>query len=784
MFRKRLYLLIVVLVAISVSLVACAKAEPTQAPAAATPVPPTATPVPPTATPEPAEPTATAAPEPTATEAPPAVYKIGTNAEYPPFENVDEAGEIVGFDVDLITAIAEASGFEFEWVNTRWDGIFVALQSGEFDAVISAATITDERAEIVNFSDPYFNAGQMIVVRAGEAEIEGPEDLAGKKAGVQLGTTGDIWLTEQTQAEVVRFDENTLAFQSLANGDVDAAVADGPTAVDIVKANPEMMLKVLPDVYTEEFYGIAVNKDRADLLQAINAGLAAVRADGTYDAIYDKWFAVPESAAAGEGVLVLGTTDKVTVLDPADSYDFHTWEIHHNTMDTLLHYIPGTTSLEPGLAAEMPEVSEDGLEYTFKLLEGVEFPDGAPFNAEAVKWSIDRVFALEGDPNWLVTSFVESVEVVDEYTIKFTLVAPISYFPLLVATQPYSPISPNCYSEDAFDADSMCGGVGPYQITKWERDVEMVLEAYDGYPGAAPMTPKVIVKYYADATTMRLAVESGEIDIATKTLNPTDYADLEEAGELQVIEGPGAQIRYVCFNVTTPPFDQPEVRQAIASAVDRDAVTSIAFQGTHQSLYSMVPMGMWSHLDAFGQRDLDLTKELLTGAGYSEDNKLEMDLWWTPTHYGPTEADVTTVLKDNLEETGMITVNLQNTEWATYKEYINAGSMPVFMLGWYPDYLDPDNYTWSWAHSSAADDMGIFYASDEMDGLLESAQVMVPVDSDERKAVYEAAQELWTVDVPTIPLTQGSLLVVGQPNIQGIVLDPNMLFHYFLLYAE
>ena len=473
MFRKRLYLLIVVLVAISVSLAACAKAEPTQAPAAATPVPPTATPVPPTATPEPAEPTATAAPEPTATEAPPAVYKIGTNAEYPPFENVDEAGEIVGFDVELITAIAEASEFEFEWVNTRWDGIFVALQSGEFDAVISAATITDERAEIVNFSDPYFNAGQTIAVRADETEIEGPEDLAGKKVGVQLGTTGDIWLSEQTQAEVIRFDENTLAFQSLANGDVDAAVADGPVTIEIVKANPEMRLKVLSGVYTEEFYGIAVNKDRADLLQAVNEGLAAVQADGTYDAIYDKWFAVPEPPAAAEGVLVLGTTDKVTVLDPADSYDFHTWEIHHNTMDTLLHYIPGTTSLEPGLAAEMPEVSEDGLEYTFKLLEGVEFPDGAPFNAEAVKWSIDRVFALEGDPNWLVTSFVESVEVVDEYTIKFTLVAPISYFPLLVATQPYSPISPNCYSEDAFDADSMCGGVGPYQITKWERDVEM-----------------------------------------------------------------------------------------------------------------------------------------------------------------------------------------------------------------------------------------------------------------------------------------------------------------------
>jgi peptide/nickel transport system substrate-binding protein len=780
MFRKHMYWLMVVLVAISVTLAACGKAAPTQPPPTATTAAKaeaTATPVPPTATPE---------PEPTAipTEAVPAVYKIGTNAEYPPFENVDEAGEIVGFDVDLMAAIAETAGFEFEWVNTRWDGIFVALQSGEFDAVISAATITDERAEIVDFSDPYFNAGQMIAVRAAETGIEGPEDLAGKKAGVQLGTTGDIWLSEQTQAEVIRFDENTLAFQALANGDVDAAVADGPTAIDIVKANPEMNLKVLSGVYTEEFYGIAVNKDRAELLEAINEGLAALRADGTYDAIYNQWFAGPESTGAGKDTLILGTTDKVTVLDPADSYDFHTWEVHHNTMDTLLHYVPGTTSLEPGLAAEMPEVSEDGLEYTFKLLEGVEFPDGTPFNAEAVKWSIDRVFALEGDPNWLVTSFVESVEVVDEYTIKFTLVAPISYFPLLVATQPYSPISPNCYSADAFDADSMCGGVGPYKIVKWERDVELVLEAYDGYPGPAPMTPKIIVKYYADATTMRLAVESGEIDVATKTLNPTDYADLEEAGELQVIEGPGAQIRYICFNVTTPPFDQAEIRQAIAAAVDRDAVTTIAFQGTHQSLYSMVPMGMWSHLDAFAERDLDAAKALLTAAGYSEANKLEMDLWWTPTHYGPTEADVATVLKDNLEETGMIAVNLQNTEWATYKEYQNAGSMPVFLLGWYPDYLDPDNYTWSWGHSSAADDMGIFYASDEMDALLESAQVMVPVNSDERKAVYEEAQQLWTVDVPTIPLTQGSLLVVAQPNIEGIVLDPNMLFHYFLLYAD
>ena len=215
---------------------------------------------------------------------------IGLNAEYPPFENVDEDGNLVGFDVDLMTAIAEEAGFEFEWVNTRWDGIFVALASGEFDAVISAATITAERAETVDFSDPYFNAGQSITVRADNEDILGPDDLAGLKVGVQLGTTGDIWLSDETDAEVVRYDENTLAFQALANGDVDAAVADSPTAIEIVQANPEMALKVLPDAYTDELYGIAVNKDRPDLLEAINAGLAAIRENGTYDEIYDNWF--------------------------------------------------------------------------------------------------------------------------------------------------------------------------------------------------------------------------------------------------------------------------------------------------------------------------------------------------------------------------------------------------------------------------------------------------------------------------------------------------------------
>ena len=224
--------------------------------------------------------------------------KVGTNAEYQPFEFIGADGKITGFDVDLLNAAAAAGGLSVDLVNTKWDGIFVALASGEFDAVISAVTITPERAEVVDFTDAYFNAGQAIAVRADNTDINSEADLDGKTVGVQIGTTGDIYLTDNTKAIVQRFEENPLALQALANKDVDAVVADGPTLADSIKANPELGLKMVGEPFTEELYGIAVNKGKPEVLAALNAGLAAIRADGTYDAIYNTWFGTGEAAAA------------------------------------------------------------------------------------------------------------------------------------------------------------------------------------------------------------------------------------------------------------------------------------------------------------------------------------------------------------------------------------------------------------------------------------------------------------------------------------------------------
>lgn len=243
----------------------------------------------------PAAPSAGAAATTSGSEANLPVIKVGTNAEYQPFEFVDENGKVVGFDVDLVNEIGKRAGFKPEFVNTKWDGIFVALANGEFSTVASAVTITDERKKTIDFSDPYFNAGQAIAVKADNTTITGPDNLTeGVKVGVQLGTTGDIWLTEHTKADVKRFDENTLAVQALGAGDVDAVVADSPTLADIVRKSPDLKLKVVGQPFTEELYGIGIRKGQDELKANINKALADMKKDGTYDTIYNTWFGAPK----------------------------------------------------------------------------------------------------------------------------------------------------------------------------------------------------------------------------------------------------------------------------------------------------------------------------------------------------------------------------------------------------------------------------------------------------------------------------------------------------------
>jgi len=255
-----------------------------------------------------------------------------------------------------------------------------------------------------------------------------------------------------------------------------------------------------------------------------------------------------------------------------------------------------------------------------------------------------------------------------------------------------------------------------------------------------------------------------------------------------VVEGivvdkqPGTEIRYICYNCSTEPFKNKDLRKGLALMLDREEIADVGFQGIKVPLYSMIPPGFLGHEEFYGDPDVDAAKEILAAAGYDESNPLEIDFWYSPTHYGDTEADVAALIKDQWEASGVIKVNLQNAEWATYKEYRNAGSMPIFLLGWYPDYLDSDNYTYPFGHTGATDGLGVFYSNPDMDALLEAAQV--ETDTDKRADIYGQIQKMWPEENSTTPFAQGSLFVAYADDVSGIVLDPLALFHYYLISKE
>jgi len=216
---------------------------------------------------------------------------IGSDATWPPMEMVDENKEIVGFDIDLMNAAAEAGGFTVEFKNTAWDGIFAGLAAGEYDAVMSSVTITEERKETMDFSVPYINAGQILVVPSETSGVTTLTDLKGKAVGAQIGTTGSFEIEKVEGVELKTYDEIGLAFEDMANGRIDALVADTPVAADFALMNPNYKdkFKIVGKPFTDEFYGVAVKKGNKEILDAVNKGLEAVLDSDTYEKIEDKW---------------------------------------------------------------------------------------------------------------------------------------------------------------------------------------------------------------------------------------------------------------------------------------------------------------------------------------------------------------------------------------------------------------------------------------------------------------------------------------------------------------
>ncbi|HEX7975300.1 MAG TPA: basic amino acid ABC transporter substrate-binding protein [Anaerolineales bacterium] len=226
------------------------------------------------------------------TAAPAVKVRVATDATWPPFEIVNESTkQIEGFDIDLFRGIAQKANLDVEFINVAFDPLLAGIGTCQYDAAISAMTITDDRKKSMLFSDPYFEAGQVVSVQAANTAVKSKDDLSGKKVGAQIGTTGAIEAAKINGAVVKTYDDVGLAFQDLINGQIDAVIADNPLALGYVGKNPAK-IKTVGTVFTEEMYGIAICKDKTDLQAKINQGLAAVKSAGLIDELTKKWITV------------------------------------------------------------------------------------------------------------------------------------------------------------------------------------------------------------------------------------------------------------------------------------------------------------------------------------------------------------------------------------------------------------------------------------------------------------------------------------------------------------
>jgi len=496
--------------------------------------------------------------------------------------------------------------------------------------------------------------------------------------------------------------------------------------------------------------------------------------------------------------ITIGTTLKPRTLDPADTYEIAGLNVLYNVCESLYTYELSSTTLKPLLAAGMPKISPDGLTYTIPTREGVTFHDGSAFNASAMAFSLNRFLTNGGKPSFLLKDIVAKVDATGESQLTVKLKKPFAAFPSLLAFPGACAVSPQAYKIGSGEfTPNQIVATGPYKLSQFTSDA-ISLDVFEKYWGEKPANTGINLQIFAsNSANLFNSFRTQAIDIAYQSLDPEQIKSLTDGAtgkKWQIIEAPGTAVNYMVLNIRQKPLDQVEVRQAIASLIDRNLINQRVLQGQGEPVYSLIPTAFDVYKpvfkDAYGDGNFAKAKELLQNAGYSATNPVTIEIWYSSG--SSTRGIVASTLKAlaDKELGGMLNFKPNSVEFATASKQLGIGIYSSFLADWYPDFLDPDNYIQPFlacekgsaakgCDEGSSQTQGSFYYSDHINQLI--AQQRKEQKPEPRKAIFAEIQDILAQDVPYIPLWQTKDYVFAKNGLTGVKINPSQNFPFWTI---
>ena len=489
--------------------------------------------------------------------------------------------------------------------------------------------------------------------------------------------------------------------------------------------------------------------------------------------------AAGDAAAEGTGgTLIVGRGGDSVGLDSGTQTDGESARVIGTIVDGLVALEGTSTKPIPWLAESWE--TEDSQTWTFHLRQGVKFHDGTPFNAEAVKWNMDRWRDPENewrfgrtfeyyDIEFGTDLAIEEVTVVDEYTVQLKLSAPSGVLLAKLAEHfVFGMNSPTAVQEQGDKYGTPAGtavGTGRFKFVEWVPDDRITVERNEEWWGGAPKLERIIFRSIPDNSARFAELLAGTVHQAD--LAQTDLPSAATDPNITIYERPALSTGYIAFQQCTEPFDKVEVRQAIAHAVNWAALIP-AFYGDYGQLAgSFQPPAILGHnpdIQPF-EYNPDKAKEFMATPGLPDG--FETDFWYIPVirGYFPDSKAIGEAIAADLAKVG-IKVNLQTEDWGAYLEDRNLGKFPMWMLGWGSDNGDPDNYIgYHFAHPIGEPKEEDCYANDELAQLLIDGRT--EADPAKREEIYKKAEELVHADVARIPVVWATSTTVFRKEVQG-----------------